>query len=96
METFCSTIIPTIGRSTLSRAVYSVLDQDFSDAAIEVIVVNDSRNQLPEEDWQQCDRVRIIHTNRRERSIARNTGAAVAVGNSYISSMMMISCCLAQ
>lgn len=77
---FCSTIIPTIGRSTLSRAVYSVLDQTFSAADFEVIVVNDSGQLLPAMDWQQCDRVRIINTNRCERSVARNTGAAIAKG----------------
>jgi glycosyltransferase involved in cell wall biosynthesis len=80
MEIFCSTIIPTIGRNTLSRAVCSVLDQDFSEAGNEVIVVNDSGKRLPEEEWQFSDRVRIIDTNHRERSVARNTGAAVAHG----------------
>jgi glycosyltransferase involved in cell wall biosynthesis len=45
---------------------------------LEVIVVNDSGVPLPEADWQKSERVQIINTNRRERSIARNTGAAVA------------------
>jgi glycosyltransferase involved in cell wall biosynthesis len=80
METFCSTIIPTINRSTLSHAVYSVLDQDFTAAEFEVIVVNDSGQPLPEADWQHSERVRVINTNRRERSVARNTGAAIARG----------------
>jgi glycosyltransferase involved in cell wall biosynthesis len=77
---FCSTVIPTIGRSTLSRAVYSVLDQVFGADDFEVIVVNDSGQTLPEMDWQHSGRVRVVDTNRRERSVARNTGAAIARG----------------
>lgn len=74
----CSVIIPTVGRSTLSRAVESVLTQSLKPSDFEVIVVNDSGVPLPEADWQKSERVRIINTNRRERSVARNTGAAVA------------------
>jgi len=77
---FCSVIIPTVGRATLSRAVHSVLDQAFNHDDYEVIVVNDSAKPLPVEPWQDSPRVRLIHTNRRERSIARNTGAAIALG----------------
>lgn len=78
---FCSAVIPTIGRPTLSRAVCSVLDQKLNnDDDFEVIVVNDSGQPLPEMEWQQCERVRIITTQRRERSVARNTGAAIARG----------------
>jgi glycosyltransferase involved in cell wall biosynthesis len=75
---FCAVIIPTIGRDTLKRAVVSVLNQNFDMAEIEVIVVNDSGRPLPLEQWQQSERVQIIHTTRRERSVARNTGAAIA------------------
>jgi len=77
---FCSTIIPTVGRATLSRAVCSVLDQTFPTEDREVIVVNDSGKPLPALDWQHCPQVRVIDTNRRERSVARNTGAAIAKG----------------
>ena len=77
---FCSTVIPTIGRPTLSRAVNSLLSQTFIADNFEVIIVNDSGMQLPESDWQRSDRVRVIRTNRRERSVARNTGAAAAKG----------------
>lgn len=77
---FCSTIIPTIGRSSLSRAVCSVLDQEFGHDDFEVIVVNDSGRSLPYMDWQNSRRVQIVSTNRRERSVARNTGAAIAKG----------------
>ena len=47
---FSSTIIATIGRPTLSRAVGSVLGQT-SDAEFEVIVVNDSGRPLAGFDW---------------------------------------------
>jgi len=77
---FISTIIPTIGRSTLARAVYSVLEQEFQHEACEVIIVNDSGRDLPAEDWQKIPNVRIVSTNRLNRSIARNTGAAIATG----------------
>ena len=77
---FCSTIIPTVGRQTLDRAVSSVLDQSFTQDDFEVIVVNDSGSSLPESEWRQSDRVTVLTTNRRERSVARNSGAAVAHG----------------
>ena len=80
MDVFCSTIIPTINRSTLPQAVQSVLDQSFNEAGFEIIVVNDSGVPLPDAGWQHCDQVRVIDTNRRERSVARNTGAAIAEG----------------
>ena len=77
---FLSTIIPTVGRETLARAVNSVLSQSFDKADFEVIVVNDSGEPLPWRDWQSSNRVQVIQTNRRERSVARNTGAAIARG----------------
>jgi glycosyltransferase involved in cell wall biosynthesis len=77
---FCSTIIPTVGRPTLTRAVESVLAQSLLADSFELIVVNDSGQPLPEADWQTDERVRVIHTQRRERSVARNTGAAAANG----------------
>jgi glycosyltransferase involved in cell wall biosynthesis len=77
---FCSTIIPTIGRSTLARAVNSLLSQSFEQEDFEIIVVNDSGIPLPEEAWQRSSRVQILQTNHRERSVARNTGASVARG----------------
>jgi glycosyltransferase involved in cell wall biosynthesis len=77
---FCSTIIPTVGRKTLARAVNSVLSQTFTQDDFEVIVVNDSGSSLLVEDWQSSRRVTIVNTHRRERSVARNTGAAIAQG----------------
>jgi glycosyltransferase involved in cell wall biosynthesis len=78
---FCSIIIPTIGRSTLERAVFSALNQDFSQAEYEVIVVNDSGHPLEEAEWQSLPQVQVLNTNRRERCFARNSGAAVARGD---------------
>jgi glycosyltransferase involved in cell wall biosynthesis len=80
VDIFCSTIIPTIKRPTLRWAVSSILDQSFDDGNFEVIVINDSGVPLPDDDWQHSQRVRVIDTNRRERSVARNTGAAIARG----------------
>jgi glycosyltransferase involved in cell wall biosynthesis len=77
---FISYIIPTIGRSSLEIAVKSVLEQVRSHAELELIVVNDSGNSLPEADWRASPRVKILNTHRSERSFARNSGAAVAQG----------------
>lgn len=79
-KVFFSYIIPTIGRASLDRAVQSVLTQHFSHADFEIIVVNDSGNPLPAAGWQISPRVTIVHTNKCERSFARNSGAAVARG----------------
>lgn len=79
-EVLFSYIIPSIGRESLDTAVKSVLDQEFSSADFEVVVVNDSGNLLPKADWQSSPRVNIINTNRSERSFARNSGAAIARG----------------
>lgn len=79
-EIFFSYIVPTIGRASLETAVKSVLDQEFSQADFEVVVVNDSGNPLTHADWHASPRIRIINTNQSERSFARNSGAAVAKG----------------
>lgn len=77
---FCSTIIPTIGRASLARAVESVLAQQCAEP-FEVIVVNDSTVPLPPAAWQPSPAVRVISTGGgRERSTARNAGAALAAG----------------
>jgi GT2 family glycosyltransferase len=77
---FCSVIIPTIGRASLARAVTSVLDQDFPQTDFEIIIVNDLGRPLPNGACPAGQQVRLITTRRRERSVARNTGAAVARG----------------
>jgi glycosyltransferase involved in cell wall biosynthesis len=76
----CSTIIPTVGRSSLSRAVKSVLEQNFDKDEFEVIVVNDSGDSLEPAEWMNSPQVRILQTQRHNRSVARNTGAAIARG----------------
>jgi hypothetical protein len=75
---FCSTIIPTIGRASLARAVQSVLAQTCAEP-FEVIVVNDAPTPL-RVDWPESPYVRIIATGGQGRSAARNAGAAVAQG----------------
>lgn len=77
---FCTTVIATVGRHTLARAVNSVLDQKLPGAEFEVIVVNDSGRPLPAEPWQLDARVQVVMTQKHERSVARNTGAAMARG----------------
>lgn len=79
-EIFSSTVITTIGRPSLARSVESVLSQRDVPAEFEVIVVNDSGCPLPPEDWQHSERVTILETHRRERCVARNSGAAIARG----------------
>ena len=76
----CSTIIPTVGRPTLARAVESVLAQDTEPRLHEIIVVNDSGRPLDPESWMQSPQVSVVNTNRCERSIACNVGAAIAKG----------------
>jgi len=80
IDIICTTVIPTVGRSTLSRAVKSVLEQVSLIEEFEVIVINDSGKSLAEADWQKSERVQIINTNMQERSVARNTGATIAKG----------------
>jgi hypothetical protein len=77
----CSTIIPTVGRTTLARAIKSVLEQGLEPELHEIILVNDSGTPLlGMADWLKLPRVTVITTNRCERSVARNVGAAIASG----------------
>lgn len=76
---WCSTIIPTVGRASLARAVESVLGQRDS-PELEVIVVNDSGQPLGEATWRNDAHVRVLDNGQSERSAARNAGAAVAQG----------------
>jgi glycosyltransferase involved in cell wall biosynthesis len=79
-EIFCTTIIPTIGRESLARAVESVLAQSLPGGAFEIVVVNDSGRPLPPAAWQEDERVTVIGSNCRQQIVARNTGAALAKG----------------
>ncbi len=76
----CSTVIPTVGRATLTRAVLSALEQDLAPDQHQIIVVNDSGRPLPAADWQTAPAVTVLNTNRCERSVACNVGAAAAHG----------------
>jgi hypothetical protein len=76
----CSTIIPTINRPYTERAVKSALAQDLDPESHEIIVVNDSGKPLPDVEWLKSSQITILNTNRTERSVACNTGAAVATG----------------
>ncbi len=77
---FSSTIIASVGRPSLDRAVRSVLAQDVAPQEFEVIVVNDSGRPLDASAWHGAANVTLLQTPRRERCVARNTGAAVARG----------------
>ena len=57
---FVSTIIATIGRSSLNRAVKSVLSQGLPDEDQEVIVVNDTKKPLVNKKWYRLPQVRIF------------------------------------
>jgi cellulose synthase/poly-beta-1,6-N-acetylglucosamine synthase-like glycosyltransferase len=59
---FCFAVIPTINRPTLTRAVMSVLNQEFSPDLFEVIVVNDSGIPLSEMEWQHSNQAQVITT----------------------------------
>lgn len=77
-----STIIPTVGREELRRAVESVLTQDGGGFAVEVIVVNDTGRPLPSEGWQSSGRVRVVRTPqpRSRPAVGRNVGVEAATG----------------
>lgn len=77
---FSSTIIPTVGRPELSRAVESVLQHCVAGLSFEVIVVNDTGRPLVPARWMRSEGVTVVTTQRRERSGARNAGAAIARG----------------
>ena len=76
----CSTIIPTVNRPSLERAVKSVLEQDLNSGLHEIIVVNDSGQPLPEVKWLKSPQITVVNTNRCERSVACNVGAAISRG----------------
>lgn len=76
----CSTIIPSVNRPSLDRAVKSALDQALALESHEIIVVNDSGEPIDAWDWLRFPQVKIVNTNKTERSVARNVGAALASG----------------
>jgi glycosyltransferase involved in cell wall biosynthesis len=75
-----SVITPTYKREDLlARCVESVLAQEV-DAHIEHIVVNDAGVPLKKAAWMDDPRARVVETCKTERSVARNTGAALSTG----------------
>lgn len=79
-DMFCSCIIATIGRDTVVRAINSIVSQSLEEGNFEIILVNDSGKPLADLGWARPERVQVLNTNRRERSVARNTGASIARG----------------
>jgi glycosyltransferase involved in cell wall biosynthesis len=76
-----SVITPTFRREdVLRRCVESVLAQEV-DAEIEHFVVNDYGQPLTHAPWMDDPRVTVLNTYRTERSVARNTGAALSRGD---------------
>jgi len=81
--TTISVITPTFNREDLlARCVESVLAQQVENAGIEHIVVNDYGQPLQRAvAWRDDPRTRVVDTFRTERSVARNTGAALSRGD---------------
>ena len=77
---FVSVVTPTFKREDLlAQCVESVLAQQW-DGDCEVTVVNDAGGTLAPANWQNDPRVRVVTTHGTERSVARNTGAALSRG----------------
>ena len=76
----CSTVIPTINRPSLERSVKSAVAQDLDPEDHEIIVVNDSGRPLPGHDWIKSPQIAIVNTNRCDRSVVCNAGAALGTG----------------
>jgi GT2 family glycosyltransferase len=81
--TTISVITPTFNREDLlARCVESVLAQQVENTVIEHIVVNDYGQPLQKTAaWRDDPRTRVVDTFRTERSVARNTGAALSRGD---------------
>ena len=76
-----SVVTPTFHREeVLRRCVESVLAQQVA-AEIQHVVVNDYGTPLGQAAWMSDPRVTVLNTYRTERSIARNTGAALSRGD---------------
>lgn len=78
MQPFISTIIPTVGRTTLLKSLDSVLAEGRIEHEHEIIIVNDSGKPLTYD--LDLNRLTVINTSQRRQSSARNAAAAVARG----------------
>jgi GT2 family glycosyltransferase len=76
----CTIIIPTLNRPSLQRALKSAFNHDLDPEQYEIVVVNDSGESLPDYEWLRSPQIKIVDTNRCERSIAQTMGAAVGKG----------------
>ncbi len=80
-----SVIIPTYNRALMLKSTLeSVLDQEYDD--YEIIVVDDGSTDQTREVTERFgnSRIRYFHKTNEERSIARNYGAAKAIGRYLI------------
>jgi len=80
-----TTVIPTVGRDSLARAVESVLDQEGAAVDSTVVVVNDAEADLAPGLWQRSARVQVLRSERPRSgpAAARNLGAARARGRFF-------------
>ncbi|MCE7985809.1 MAG: glycosyltransferase [Caldilinea sp. CFX5] len=75
----CTTIIPTINRPSLERAVKSALEQNLDDHLHEILIYNNSRQPLPDVDWLKSSKVTVINSYSNLID-AMNKGANLASG----------------
>jgi glycosyltransferase involved in cell wall biosynthesis len=76
-----SVITPTYRREELlAQCIEKVAAQECA-ADIEHLVVNDAGQPLTPAPWMDLPHVRVLNTNKTERSVARNVGAALSTGD---------------
>ena len=75
----CSTIIPTVNRPSLKRAVKSAVEQDLEPKNHEILVFNNSDKLLQDKDWLDSPKVNVINTHSNATD-ALNKGAQLASG----------------
>lgn len=81
-ELSLSTVMTTIGRPHLSKALQSVLDQDLEGVEHDIVVVNDSGDPLADDLVPSDPRIQIVRTGsgRNGCGTSRNVGAVLAKG----------------
>ena len=83
MERLVSVIIPVYNKKDyLKRSVYSIINQDYS--ALEIIIIDDGStdgsSNLCDHFGMIDNRIRVVHSENRGVSSARNTGINLAKG----------------